>query len=55
MNNEKIAEAEDDKAADGRITGADKRGILENLEKYCGLDTMGMVEILRVLREMADK
>ncbi len=52
MNNEKIAEAEAGKAADGRITGADKRGILE---KYCGLDTMGMVEILRVLREMADK
>ena len=43
------------KILDGRITGADKRGTLENFEKKCVLDTMGMVEILRVLREMADK
>ena len=29
----------------------DRQKVTKNLEEYCGLDTMGMVEILRVLNK----
>ena len=31
---------------------ADREQVRRNLEQYCGLDTFGMVEIVRVLRRL---
>ena len=37
------------KILEGQVNGADKAAIIENLEKYCGMDTEAMIWILRVL------
>jgi len=39
----------------GQVKGKDKEKILANLEKYCGQDTMAMVEILRGMKDLSQK
>ena len=34
----------------GQVTGAERRRVRRHLEEYCGLDTMGMVEIVNALK-----
>jgi hypothetical protein len=36
----------------GDVKGAGKEKILKELEEYCGLDTMAMVEIMRKMKEI---
>jgi len=35
----------------GDVDAGEKAVVRQNLEEYCGLDTMGMVEIVRKLAE----
>jgi len=41
------------KIARGATKGADKQAILENLEIYCGQDSMAMIEILRKMKTLS--
>jgi len=37
----------------GDVTAAERRRVRQHLEEYCGLDTMGMVQIVDSLRSFA--
>src|ERR1035437_3754104 len=37
----------------GQVTAAERRRVRQHLEEYCGLDTMGMVQIIRELLSFA--
>ena len=36
----------------GQVTAAERRRVRQHLEEYCGLDTLGMVFILRGLEKI---
>jgi Tfp pilus assembly protein PilP len=36
----------------GQVTAAERRRVRQHLEEYCGLDTMGMVQILKRLQNL---
>ncbi len=38
----------------GQVTAAERRRVRQHLEEYCGLDTMGMVEIMQKLSQIND-
>ena len=38
----------------GQVTDAERRRVRHHLEEYCGLDTMGMVQIVSCLRTISD-
>jgi hypothetical protein len=37
----------------GQVTDAERRSVRQHLEEYCGLDTMGMVEIVNSVRSLS--
>jgi hypothetical protein len=39
----------------GQVTAAERRRVRQHLEEYCGLDTMGMVQIIHALTKIAVK
>ena len=36
----------------GQVTGVERRRVRQHLEEYCGLDTMGMVDIVKSLKSL---
>ena len=36
----------------GQVTAAERRRVRQDLEKYCGLDTLGMVQIVDQLKRL---
>ena len=40
------------RVTDGQVTDAERRRVRQDLEEYCGLDTLGMLQIIDKLKRL---